>query len=68
MSTAATGLAFTESEHLIRDFVTRGIVVLPPKRLGVAPEVHMRIFRRKKELVDAGVRPTATTSQTSCRC
>ena len=59
MSTAATGLAFTEPEHLVRDFASRGIVVLPPERLGVAPEVHERIFRRKKELVDAGVRPTA---------
>ena len=59
MSTAATGLAFTEPEHLIRDFATRGIVVLPPERLGAAPEVHERIFRRKKELVDAGVRPTS---------
>ena len=59
MSTAATGLAFTEPEHLVRDFASRGIVVLPPERLGAAPEVHERIFRRKKELVDAGVRPTA---------
>ena len=59
MSNAATGLAFTEPEHLVRDFASRGIVVLPPERLGAAPEVHERIFRRKKELVDAGVRPTA---------
>ena len=59
MSNAAAGLAFTEPEHLVREFASRGIVVLPPERLGVAPGVHERIFRRKKELVDAGVRPTA---------
>ena len=59
MSNAAAGLAFTEPEHLVREFASRGIVVLPPERLGAAPEVHERIFRRKKELVDAGVRPTS---------
>ena len=58
MSNSA-GLAFTEPEHLVRDFASRGIVVLPPERLGVAPGVHERIFRRKKELIDAGVRPTS---------
>ena len=58
MSNSA-GLAFTEPEHLVRDFASRGIVVLPPERLGVTPGVHERIFRRKKELIDAGVRPTS---------
>ena len=55
----ANGVAFTDPEHLVRDFASRGIVVLPPERLGVPPEVHERIFRRKKELVAGGVRPTS---------
>ena len=45
---------YTEDDRLERDFVSRGLVILPPDRLGIPAEVHRQLFEREKALVDAG--------------
>ena len=56
-----SGVAYTEPENLVRDFASRGLVVLPPESLGVAPDIHARIYAKEKELFAGGER--VTTSQ-----
>ena len=40
----------TAPEHLLRDFASRGLVVLPPEALGIAPRIHETIYRKQKLL------------------
>lgn len=40
-------------DQLIRDFVTRGLVVLDPDQVGAPPSVHERIYEREKALFRA---------------
>ena len=57
MSTEASQPAdfpYTHPQDVTRDFASRGIFVLAPEELGISPDVHARIFKREKELVDAG--------------
>ena len=57
MSTEASQPAdfpYTNPQDVTRDFASRGIFVLAPEELGISPDVHARIFKREKELVDAG--------------
>ena len=42
-------LPYTEPDHLVRDFASRGIVALPPERLGIPEEIHQRIYTREKQ-------------------
>jgi len=44
-------------ERLVQDFASRGLVVLPPESLGIAPEVHQRIYDQEKQ-ISAQQRPT----------
>jgi hypothetical protein len=37
-------VAYTEPEHLIKDFASRGLVLLAPESLGVSPDIHERIY------------------------
>ena len=38
----------------MRDFASRGIVLLSPESLGISPEIHGRIYEREKEAVREG--------------
>ena len=42
------GLPYTPPDRLIADFVSRGMVLLSPDDVGVAPEVHQRIYEAEK--------------------
>jgi len=42
-------LPYTEPASLVRDFASRGIVALPPERLGIPEEIHQRIYTREKQ-------------------
>ena len=42
-------LPYTEPDNLVRDFASRGIVALPPERLGISEEIHHRIYTREKQ-------------------
>ena len=48
-------------ERLIRDFVSRGLVVLGPDDLGIPTTVHDTIYEKEKAAVGAKRRVTATT-------
>jgi hypothetical protein len=41
-------LPYTEPDHLIRDFASRGIVALPPESLGIPVSIHQRIYTLEK--------------------
>ena len=53
---AVAPLAYSRPEGLVRDFASRGLVVLAPESLGIAAQVHQRIHAREKQAVDAGQR------------
>ena len=42
-------LPYTEPDHLVRDFASRGIVALPPESLGIPEEIHQRIYTLEKQ-------------------
>jgi len=42
-------LPYTEPDHLVRDFASRGIVALPPESLGIPDEIHQRIYTLEKQ-------------------
>ena len=44
------GVACTTPDRLLRDFASRGIVVLAPEDLGVAPAIHDVIYAKEREL------------------
>ena len=48
------GLPYTTPDRLVQDFVSRGLVLLPPESLGVSPDIHGRIFAEQKRVHDAG--------------
>ncbi len=45
----SAALPDTSSEHLLRDFVSRGLVILSPERLGIPAEVHEQVYLQEKE-------------------
>ena len=53
--------SLTDEDQIIRDFVTRGLIVLPPEELGIGSDVHDRIYTKEREIFRAGER--ATTSR-----
>ena len=53
--------SLTDQDQIIRDFVTRGLIVLPPEELGIGSDVHDRIYTKEREIFRAGER--ATTSR-----
>ena len=53
LSSAPPPLAYSAPEHLVRDFASRGMVVLPPESLGIPAEIHDRIHQREKQAVAA---------------
>ena len=40
-------IAYTEPEHLLRDFASRGLIALAPETLGVPSSVHDAIYRKE---------------------
>ena len=42
-------IAYTEPEHLLRDFASRGLVALAPEALGVPLALHDAIYRKERE-------------------
>ena len=54
LSSAPSPLAYSAPEHLVRDFASRGMVVLSPESLGIPAEIHDRIHQREKQAVAAG--------------
>ena len=47
-------LAGTPPKRLVRDFASRGIVLLSPDSLGIPPEIHQRIYHLEKQASRAG--------------
>lgn len=41
-------LSYTDPENIVRDFASRGIVVLAPENLGIPEETHSRIYEQEK--------------------
>ena len=54
LSSSPPPLAYSAPEHLVRDFASRGMVVLSPESLGIQAEIHDRIHQREKQAVAAG--------------
>ena len=58
LSSAPAPLAYSKPEHLVRDFASRGLVVLALESLGISLEIHERIYQREKQAVGTGERVT----------
>ena len=43
---------YTESQNLLFDFVSRGIVILDPQNLGIEEGIHAEIYEKEKTLFD----------------
>ncbi len=46
-------MEYVNSNKLIRDFVSRGLVVLSPDSLGISEDIHNIIYTKEKELFQA---------------
>ena len=61
--TGNRSLQYTRAEHYVRDYVSRGLIVLDPESLGVPMELHQSIFTQelaafqRKERITAEVVP-----------
>mgnify|MGYP001502153839 FL=1 len=42
-----------DDDQIIRDFVSRGLVILTPEQLGISADIHSIIYAKEKELVRA---------------
>lgn len=40
-------LAYTQSERLVQEFVSRGLIVLSPDSLGISSDIHEQIFQQE---------------------
>jgi hypothetical protein len=56
---ASEQLAYTDPAEIVHDFASRGIVILAPEHLGVAPDLHSRVFAREQQmyLADSNIAP-----------
>ena len=52
--------SLTDQDQIIRDFVTRGLIVLPPEELGIDTDIHDRIYTKEKEIFRARESVTAS--------
>ena len=53
-------LPYTTPDRLLRDFASRGLVVLAPESLGIPPEIHEAIYEKEREAFNAGRYITAS--------
>ena len=44
---------YTKPDQLLRDFASRGVVVLPPEGLGIPASLHDRVYQLEKQAVRA---------------
>lgn len=44
-------LTYTTPDRLVRDFASRGLVVLAPESLGIPSDVHNRVYAQEKGLM-----------------
>ena len=51
-------VAYTAPENLVREFASRGLVILAPEDLGISPAVHERVYAVEKAAHDAKQRVT----------
>ena len=51
----------TQPADLLRDFASRGLVVLPPDALGVDPRIHAVIYEKEKRVIAQKRRVSART-------
>jgi HEAT repeat protein len=58
---SSTTITYTAPEYLIQDFASRGLVVLAPESLGVAPEIHQQIYEQEKRALKAKTPVTAAS-------
>ena len=56
--TLSSTVAYTAPENLVREFASRGLVILAPEDLGVSPEVHERVYEVEKRAHDVKERVT----------
>ena len=47
-TTATSQIAYTHPDRLIRDYASRGLVILSPESLGVPAEIHDRVYAQEK--------------------
>jgi len=59
---ASAPLAYSTPERLVEDFASRGLVVLAPEDLGLAPDIHARIYGQVKQAVSARQPVTPATT------
>ena len=59
-SSIANPIESTPREYIVRDFVTRGLIVLAPESLGIPLSTHDKIFEKELEAFRAKERITAT--------
>ena len=52
----------TAPEHLLRDFASRGFVVLPPERLGIPHPIHATIYEKQKRVLAESPRKISATT------
>ena len=52
-------IAYTRPEHIVRDYISRGLIVLDPADLGVSSSVHEQIFNLERKALKDKKRITA---------
>lgn len=52
-SPSPAGFVYSTPERAVQDFASRGLIVLAPEDLGVAPDVHARVYKKEKRAHDA---------------
>ena len=48
-----TDLTYTTQERVVRDYVSRGLIVLSPDALGIPTKLHKTIFEKEREALHA---------------
>ncbi|MEE2659043.1 MAG: hypothetical protein VX733_11100 [Candidatus Latescibacterota bacterium] len=51
-------VTYTETDQIVSEFASRGLVVLSPEALGISPSVHAKVFEKELKLHRAGERVT----------
>ena len=46
-------IPYTAPDRLVRDFASRGLVILSPDDLGLPLDIHERVYVQEKAAVDA---------------
>ncbi|MGY8825380.1 MAG: phytanoyl-CoA dioxygenase family protein [Candidatus Latescibacterota bacterium] len=49
----STPLVYSTLDRIVQDFASRGLLILAPEDLGIAPDVHERVYKKEKRAHDA---------------